>query len=310
MRSEAEITVASQDQGFIESGYTPQEMAAQLAAMKARLDLTQAFFKQVMVKDQDYGVIPGTDKPTLLKSGAEKLCEFYGYAITIKDVQQEKDHETGYYRAVVTVALISRKNGSTVAEGVGEASTMEGRYRWRWLPEWKLPKNINKDSLLSEERVDKNGNKYRMYRVPNDDPWSLWNTVLKMAKKRALVDATLSATRSSGIFTQDEEDLQEWIAEEQKPVVPPPQSEPPKTPKVKIEDGISQSQREFILKLVGHFEKDPEKRPEWLKQRYGFDINQTSKADASKVIEQLQAAIAADKAARKEADKLEQPSLQ
>jgi len=34
------------------------------------------------------------------------------------------------------------------------------------------------------------------------------NTVLKIAKKRALVDATLSVTRSSGLFTQDVEDIE------------------------------------------------------------------------------------------------------
>ena len=39
------------------------------------------------------------------------------------------------------------------------------------------------------------------------DPYSLINTMLKMAKKRALVDAVLSATRSSDLFTQDLEDM-------------------------------------------------------------------------------------------------------
>ena len=33
------------------------------------------------------------------------------------------------------------------------------------------------------------------------------NTILKMAKKRAFVDAILSATHSSHIFTQDMEDI-------------------------------------------------------------------------------------------------------
>jgi len=33
------------------------------------------------------------------------------------------------------------------------------------------------------------------------------NTVLKMAKKRAYVDAILTATHASGIFTQDMEDI-------------------------------------------------------------------------------------------------------
>jgi len=195
----------------LEIADTPQEMALKLADMKTKLGLVQRFFKEVMIKDQDYGIIPGTDKPTLLKPGAEKLCELYGFAPIIKHVEEEKNIETGFYRARVTVALVHRRSGVVVAEGVGEANTMEGRYRWRWVPEWKLPEGVDRSGLYSEVRVDKNGKKYRMYRLENQDPWTLWNTVLKMAKKRGLIDATLSATRSSGIFTQDVEDLDEWV---------------------------------------------------------------------------------------------------
>ena len=190
---------------------SPQEMALALAQMKQKLGLVQSFFREVMVRDQDYGIIPGTDKPTLLKSGAEKLCELYGYAPKVAQVEEQSDMDTGFYRARVTVALVHRRTGIVVAEGVGEANTREGRYRWRWVPEWKLPKGIDTSNLQVEQRKDRNGNPYLVYRLENDDPWSLWNTVLKMAKKRALIDATLSATRSSGIFTQDMDDLQEWM---------------------------------------------------------------------------------------------------
>src|SRR5690606_1545692 len=93
--------------------------------------LLQSFFKEVMVEGEDYGKIPGTDKPTLYKAGAEKLCEFYGYSIVIADIQQETDRETGFCRAVVKVRLVSRRTGEVIAEGVGEANTLEGRYRWR-----------------------------------------------------------------------------------------------------------------------------------------------------------------------------------
>ena len=40
-------------------------------------------------------------------------------------------------------------------------------------------------------------------RVENDDLATIKNTVFKIAKKRSKVDATLSATRSAGQFTQD-----------------------------------------------------------------------------------------------------------
>lgn len=201
-----------QQHDIVEASISPQEMNLKLAEMKTKMQLVQKFFKDVMVKGQDYGVIPGTDKPTLYKSGAEKLSELYGYAPIIKHVEEEKNIETGFYRARVTVALVHRRTGITVAEGVGEANTMESRYRYRWVPEWKMPEGVDKTALYSETRKDKNGKTYRMYRLENQDPWTLWNTVLKMAKKRGHVDATLSATRTSGIFTQDLEDMEEWVA--------------------------------------------------------------------------------------------------
>ena len=44
----------------------------------ARLKEFQAFVDSYLVIDEDYGKIPGTPKATLLKSGAEKLCDIYG----------------------------------------------------------------------------------------------------------------------------------------------------------------------------------------------------------------------------------------
>jgi len=265
---------------------TPQEMALRLADMKQRLSLVQTFFKEVMVRDQDYGIIPGTDKPTLLKPGAEKLCEFYGFAITVKKLEETADRQTGYYRAIVTVALVSKRTGATVAEGVGEANTLEGRYRWRWLPEWKLPAGVDKAGLKVEERRDKNGRPYLMYRVENEDPWALWNTVLKMAKKRALIDAVLSATRSSGIFTQDVEDLQEWI-DGSAPVPEEPRhnadnaalqhsvarAEPPKTPKPKQNGGAMKALFAAVDEWATKAGFDPEQAKQYAKEilraRYG-----------------------------------------
>ena len=50
-------------------------------------------------------------------------------------------------------------------------------------------------------------------REPIPNPADVLNTVLKMAKKRALVDAVLSATGASDIFTQDLEELVEIIVD-------------------------------------------------------------------------------------------------
>jgi hypothetical protein len=55
----------------------------------------------------------------------------------------------------------------------------------------------------------KTGKPYTVYRVDNDDMASQVNTLQKMAAKRAYVHAVISVTRSSGLFTQDAEDLPE-----------------------------------------------------------------------------------------------------
>ena len=38
------------------------------------------FTRSIMREDIDYGTVPGTSKPTLLKPGAEKLTTFFGLA--------------------------------------------------------------------------------------------------------------------------------------------------------------------------------------------------------------------------------------
>ncbi len=45
-----------------------------MAATTQHYQVMVAFVKSQMRKDVDYGIIPGTKKPTLLKPGSEKLC--------------------------------------------------------------------------------------------------------------------------------------------------------------------------------------------------------------------------------------------
>lgn len=228
---------------------TPQELRVRLAEMKVERELVHEFMKDVMVPstfdakgvcklDGDYGVIPGTDKPTLLKPGAEKLAELYGYAPTIKSRDEMIDNESGHYRVVVTMALVQKGSGVIVAEGVGECNTREARYFYRWMPEWELRKIPElwelRETYKSQDfeytpRTGQNAGRRqtaKRYRVENDDLFTLWNTVLKMAKKRALVDVVMSATRSSGVFTQSADSLNDWIEAEFSVTDEPPPAQP------------------------------------------------------------------------------------
>ena len=177
----------------------------------------------------DYGVIAGTKKKTLLKSGADKLCEVYGlydeYVLT-----STVDWEKGLFDYEVKCILKSRRDDSVVGTGLGCCSSYESKYRWRD-SQRKCPqcgmealikgKDFNNTGLPQPwvcftkkggcnakfAPGDKAVESQTIGRVENPDIIDIKNTVMKMAKKRAKIDATIGATRSSGILTQDLEDL-------------------------------------------------------------------------------------------------------
>ena len=167
-----------------------------------RVEELQGFVSKVMVKDIDYGTIPGTKKPTLFQPGAQKLCEMYGLAADFSDIEKIEDWDKGFFYYKTRCTLTDRRTGAFVGNGIGSCNSKEDRYAWRWLAANKLPKGTDIKLLVS--RVSQYGT---MYRVPNDDIFSLINTIQKMAAKRALMHGVTGTTRSSGIFSQDLEDL-------------------------------------------------------------------------------------------------------
>jgi len=167
----------------------------------------QAIVHQNLVANQDYGIIPGTMKPTLLKPGAEKIAKLLGLSDQYEIVDRQEEWEKPFFRYLIKCKLIHVASQSLISEGLGECNSMESKYRWRWVSERDLPQGIDKIKLVTQERTAKTGGHWTVFRFENDDIYAQVNTILKMAKKRALVDAALSAGRLSNVFTQDIEDL-------------------------------------------------------------------------------------------------------
>lgn len=174
----------------------------------------------------DYGKVPGTDKDTLLKPGAEKIAQAYGCAPMLDITVRDQDPETGYLYIEVAVRLVSISTGTVVAVGVGSASSYESKYRYRY-EWWNARADPPGDGGWERTR---NG-KWRR-RALNPDLIDVWNTVLKMAKKRGLVDAALTVSGASEKFTQDVEDMPDVapVESEQRPVPAPPISPEPARP--------------------------------------------------------------------------------
>ena len=192
------------------------------ADLVRQVQLIQEVMKTVMIKDTHYGVIPGTgNKPSLLKPGAEKLG--FVFRLAPKFEISERTSPDGHREYQVTCNLEQIHTGRSFGSGVGSCSTMEGKYRYRAevIEGPKGPAIVPQGYWDSRDPKWIGGPQYSVkkqdgqwviaHKVEHPNPADYYNTVLKMAKKRAHVDAILTATAASDIFTQDVEDMPEVI---------------------------------------------------------------------------------------------------
>lgn len=171
-KSNAAVAVTSNEAGISLIANTDMDkMAAQLQSISN----FQMMVEKNLNNGQDFGVIPGTNKPTLLKPGAEKIQMLMGVTSEYEVTTKIEDYERGFFAYTVRCTL--SKGGTKITEGLGSANTKEKRYR-------------------------------------NQDVFMIVNTVLKMAKKRAQIDATLTIASLSNVFTQDIEDMDNFNQKE------------------------------------------------------------------------------------------------
>ena len=196
-----------------EFGGLPEKATAQRKLTAIRE--FQALCRQELIQGHDYGIIPGTQKPTLLKPGAEKIAKLLVLADHFEILDKREDWDRPLFRYLIRCTLADIATGKTVSTGLGECNSMESKYRYRWLwPSDADSAGVNKETAVKRTVKTKRG-MVTQYRTENEDIYSQVNTILKMAKKRALVDAALSAGRLSDIFTQDLEDLKAEDAPEE-----------------------------------------------------------------------------------------------
>jgi hypothetical protein len=181
-------------------------------AITQKLDAIEAFQQIVqkqLRKDHDYGIIPGTQKPTLLKPGAEKIAKLLNLADTYEIVEKIEDWDKPFFSYTVRCTLTELASGTVVCSYLANCNSYENKYRWRWVPEWKLTEDqkaeVAEDLVPCESRRTQRGSA-NFYRFPNDAIYDQVNTLMKMAEKRAMISAVLSVGRLSLLFTVDLDD--------------------------------------------------------------------------------------------------------
>lgn len=173
----------------------PVEEPAQLLAAQEE---TRRLVAEVLEPGRDFGTIPGTDRPTLLQPGAQRIAAAFGVAprYTVEDREVDHDREVrwvkrkksfqngrflgwseetgtalGLYRFTVRCELVHRASGVAVGEGLASCSSLEARY--------------------------------------TDRPRDAEHTILAIAMKRAMVNAVLSTFALSEQFAAADEEREE-----------------------------------------------------------------------------------------------------
>jgi hypothetical protein len=194
----------------IKSGALAQTQSAgrmAVAEIISHVATVQEVMRAVMKENVHFGIIPGTDKPTLLKPGAEVLC----MAFRIADSYQIEDLSTAdTVRYRVTCTGTHQTTGIVLGTGMGEASSGEEKYKWRkaYEPEFnETPAHLRrKKSGYNKAKKEH----YSTFQV-RTEPADLANTILKMANKRAKMAMVLNVTAASDCFSQDLEDMDEAL---------------------------------------------------------------------------------------------------
>lgn len=190
------------------------------------------FTKSILVESIDFGIIPGTDKPTLLKPGAEKLATFFGLSKHFQVIEKIEDWTGKDHNGELFFYYLYRcslyRGDLLIAESDGSCNSFESKYRWRKAE--RVCPNCGQAAIIKGRpeygggwlcfaKKGGCGAKFdigdqaiegqTVGRVPNPDIADQVNTFQKMAQKRALVAATLLAVNASEFFTQDMEDYVE-----------------------------------------------------------------------------------------------------
>lgn len=190
-----------------------------------QINQIQTVYHSIMKFGVHYGpAFPGSDKPTLLQSGAELLSLVFRldlqHDVSITDLGN--DHREYHVKTNVYNIVTGQRLGS----GEGSATTKESKFRYR-LVSLKCPECTKEAIIKGKEQYGGGWLCYRKQggcgtkfgdqderithqqrgKVENPDIADQYNTVLKIAKKRADVDAIKSVTAASAFFTQDAEDF-------------------------------------------------------------------------------------------------------
>lgn len=161
------------------------------------------FTQRKLNPDVDYGIIPGTQKKTLYKPGAEKIAFLFGLKPELETVKEIEDFDKGFFYYKVKCKLIHFHTGKYAGEAIRSCNSMEKKYAYgsvglKWATE---DQKANKVAIEKDSR----GYDRLKYKKTPEEQADQVNTILAMAQKRAVVAAVAQATMATEIFDIDDD---------------------------------------------------------------------------------------------------------
>jgi hypothetical protein len=192
---------------------------------KALDDQLRSCMLAVLRENVDYGLIPGAgDKKNLLKPGAEKLLQWFGFGSRSVEVKTERDdpeHPSGIadkahrigisYRTEVTKTLADGRE-VIVATCEGYAGFDEDRF-------FQTGEDAQAKARAKEEkwaRIDKRSPNPNKWQYVTDDYRAPWNTIVKMC---LAASTPLLVKSPQGEYLTEATRLHSWLAKPSAPTV-------------------------------------------------------------------------------------------
>ena len=186
-RKEREVKelVVADDSNYVGSNLPVTQ--GDFEALSMQRKMLHTFINKELRQGIDFGIIPGTDKPSLYKPGAEKMKMLFGLGARFEVLTKELDRKENFLSYEHKCEIYHLKTGRVIAECIGSCNSQEKKYATR----------------AKYEGYGKSRKKVGYEPTPVCD---VQNTISKMSQKRAFVGAIILATGASDFFTQDMED--------------------------------------------------------------------------------------------------------
>lgn len=179
-----------------------------ITIIKHNIDMAQKLVYEVLEEGVDYGRIPGTPAPSLWDPGANKIASAFN--VYPKYALLHAEESDGLVSYTVESTLLGRSTGKPMGTGIGAASTRETKYKYRW----HTAEEAREFGYSPEQLEGFKRNKDNKYRIPNPEYGELVNTIVKMASKRADVDAVQNLPAVSSalrkLFQQPGDERNKW----------------------------------------------------------------------------------------------------